>query len=219
MATVYPGAIDGAPATHADVSDAMLAIENELGTDPAGAFATLKARLAAAEFTYRSGGYYVVEGLETATATPTLNQLQASPFRWESSVTADRIGVRVNAGVASATIRLGVYASAAGGLPGSLILDAGTIDASTAGFKEIIISQAFSPGTYWLAVCAQGATTALNATVNRSQRGVGSTAGQGAAGSQGGGLVHSGSITGALPATFVFSSSADRAYGVNLRVA
>lgn len=48
MATVYPGAIDSAPTTHQDAQDAYLAIEGTLGSNPHGAFTTVKDRLAAA---------------------------------------------------------------------------------------------------------------------------------------------------------------------------
>lgn len=63
MSTDYPGAIDALTnptgtdqttspdhaAQHANANDAIEAIETELGTDPAGAFATVKARLEALE--------------------------------------------------------------------------------------------------------------------------------------------------------------------------
>lgn len=62
MASAYPGALDtftdmgatlNGPPTHSDVHDlvhdALVAIQAELGTDPAGAFATVKARCADAE--------------------------------------------------------------------------------------------------------------------------------------------------------------------------
>lgn len=61
MGTTYPGAIDSltnptgtdtlnSPShanQHADANDAIEAIETELGTDPAGSYATVKARIAA----------------------------------------------------------------------------------------------------------------------------------------------------------------------------
>lgn len=68
----------------------------------------------------------------------------------------DRIGVNLTAsGSAGAVARLGIYANA-GGIPGALILDAGTIDSSGGGgAKEITISQTLGPGLVWLAVVAQ----------------------------------------------------------------
>jgi hypothetical protein len=63
MPSVYPGAIDALTnpvaadtmtavqhaAQHAAVNDAVEAIEGELGTDPAGGFPTVRARLDAAD--------------------------------------------------------------------------------------------------------------------------------------------------------------------------
>ena len=45
--------------------------------------------------------------------------------------------------------RLGIY-SDDDYYPGSLALDAGEVDLSTSGAKEIVINQALSPGLYWL---------------------------------------------------------------------
>jgi hypothetical protein len=56
---------------------------------------------------------------------------------------------------ASNTYRLGIYQDNGSGVPGALILDAGTIDASTTGQKSITISQSLS-GLIWLAAVEQG---------------------------------------------------------------
>lgn len=44
MPSSYPGLIDDAAATHADVEDSVLAVQNELGVNPSGAAATVAAR-------------------------------------------------------------------------------------------------------------------------------------------------------------------------------
>ena len=65
MATNYPGALDSLTnptatdtldsvtvphaSQHTDINDAVEAIEGELGTNPKGSFATVKARLAAGD--------------------------------------------------------------------------------------------------------------------------------------------------------------------------
>jgi hypothetical protein len=48
MASAYPGALDtlGNMESHADLGNAIEAVQAELGTDPAGASATVKARFA-----------------------------------------------------------------------------------------------------------------------------------------------------------------------------
>lgn len=81
---------------------------------------------------------------------------------WLHPGTLDRIGVEVTTAQASTTVRLGIYGTSTDGLPtGAPILDAGTVDASTTGFKEITVSQAISAaGWYWLSATAQGGSGA-----------------------------------------------------------
>lgn len=76
--------------------------------------------------------------------------LNASPFPIAVQMTFDRIGIYVyttGAGVS----RLGIYTDD-GCYPDSLVLDAGTINVSTGGWKEITINQTLPPGLYWIVV-------------------------------------------------------------------
>ena len=66
------------------------------------------------------------------------------------------IGQQIGTAQASNTFRFGIYSNSVDGLPDSLILDAGTIDASSAGVKKITISQTINGGIYWLACVQQG---------------------------------------------------------------
>lgn len=75
------------------------------------------------------------------------------------SLTIDRIGAQVTGAAASSTISLGIYNDDGTGNPGSLLLDAGTIDGNSATAQEITISQALVGGnTYHLAAMAFGGT-------------------------------------------------------------
>lgn len=111
---------------------------------------------------FASTYYYTSDtaGGSDGTTTLTQSRLLFLQFTAPNGVSIDRIGVEVTTGVASTTIRLGIYASTAGGLPGSLVTDYGTIDSSGTGAKEITISPAatLAAGTYWLAIVAQGGT-------------------------------------------------------------
>jgi hypothetical protein len=62
----------------------------------------------------------------------------------------DRIAIAV-ATVAAGNARLGIYADN-NFKPGALVLDAGAVDTTDAGNKEITINQALQPGLYWLVV-------------------------------------------------------------------
>lgn len=78
------------------------------------------------------------------------NYLHASPFPIAVQMTFDRIGIYVyytGAGVS----RLGIYTDD-GCYPASLVLDAGTVNVATAGWKEIAIDQTLTPGLYWIVV-------------------------------------------------------------------
>ena len=84
----------------------------------------------------------------------TANRIYAMPFICPKAITLDRIGVYVST-LSTTTARLGIYADS-DLYPGSLVLDAGTIDVTSTGAKTITISQALSANTlYWLViVCA-----------------------------------------------------------------
>lgn len=87
--------------------------------------------------------------------------LVCSPWLLGAPVTISRIGVDVHsAGDAASKIRLGIFADAGNYHPGALILDAGpNINGDSATVQEITISQALSPGIYWLGAVAQSGVT------------------------------------------------------------
>lgn len=97
-------------------------------------------------------GTYGIGGSSGAMAT--LNKLYAVPFHVGASQAFDRIAVANVTGVATAVMRVGLYQDSSG-VPGALIVDAGTIDLSTGtGVKEVTINQTLS-GKVWLACVPQ----------------------------------------------------------------
>ena len=76
---------------------------------------------------------------ELATGGGIDDRLRLSPWWIPHDVAVDRIGVEVTTGQATGSTRLGIYESGSDGLPDKLLIDAGTIDSSTTGFKEITI--------------------------------------------------------------------------------
>ena len=105
------------------------------------------------------GGYYYTGMLTANDGMNTLTQNLEYAIRFEVGATAtfDRIGIEVTTGAASSVVRLGIRQSSTAGVAGTLILDAGTIDSSTTGFKEITISQTLTRGRYWLTCALQTA--------------------------------------------------------------
>lgn len=152
---------------HVNLGDAVEAIEAELGTDPAGTATTVKARLEALDTAldgklatspfhtetgrYYWGGLFPPTGTTVSSQTTAGGRMYASPIMFRQAKTLDRIACNIGTGAAG-NARLGIYNhDVTTGLPGSLLLDAGTVDVSTTGGKEIVISQALAARTlYWL---------------------------------------------------------------------
>lgn len=81
------------------------------------------------------------------------------PYLIAQQITVDQLGVSVTtAGSAGAVVRLGVYSANANGQPSGLLVDAGTVDATTSGFKLLLLAAPLilQPGLYWGALAGQG---------------------------------------------------------------
>lgn len=112
-----------------------------------------------------SGWYHFPAG-NTATINATLNRQYYIPFPVYQACTVTAIACSVTTlGAAGAVVRLGIYNSDANGLPGTLLIDGGTVASTGTGAKEVTISQALTPGIYWLAVVPQVVTCSLTALV------------------------------------------------------
>lgn len=144
-----------------------------------------------------SGQYTSGSSVSTSNAGVTNNRLYYQPIYVPRTVTVDRIAVNHAATTAGAgsVMRLGIYTSA-NDLPASLLLDAGTVDLTTAAaFKTVTISQQLSPGVYWLAAVGQVASGSPtfatgNPGINVPDAGATFT-----------GVKFEAGVTGALPAT------------------
>lgn len=97
----------------------------------------------------------------------TQNMLSAVPVVVPNACVANSLGVMVGTPAAANVFRLGIYADNVG-VPGALILDAGTVSAATSGFKQLAIAQALAPGVYWLAGVLQGGTGASALVILKS---------------------------------------------------
>lgn len=159
----------------------------------------------------RSGAWFWTPAPTITTGTfNAINKLQASPWDVYRALTLDAIAAEVTiAGPTGAVIRLGIYGDSSG-VPGSLIVDAGTFaaDGAAAGFA-IAILRALTPARYWLASVLQG--IASGGPTVRQVSGDVASVGQAAtsttppSGSNNGllGYAESGTTTsGALPSTF-----------------
>jgi hypothetical protein len=111
-------------------------------------------------YTYETTG-----GASGSTSTRSVSLLVAVPFFIPTEIEAKSLSVRVSTATTEGLVRLGIYAADSFDRPGALVLDAGTVDGSTTGFKTITISQVLSPGLYYLSEVRQGgASTPINGT-------------------------------------------------------
>jgi hypothetical protein len=200
VATNYPGALDSLTnptvssyeddagvfhdEQHANANDAIEAIEAELGTDPAGAQATVKERLVYGQqhlglegvAVWKSTDYVVngVNGATVTTITRAADGIYYYPWWCPFDVTIDRIAVEVTTNQTGGLARLGLYAAGSDGAPSTLVVDAGEIDTSATGVKELTISQALTGGTlYWLVIANKTANVAYRAIASAGARSLG----------------------------------------------
>lgn len=99
-----------------------------------------------------------VNAVAMTTDTPTANVLRAIPLVVAGDITLDCIGINVTSAVAG-NARMGIYADVGNLYPGSLILAAGEVNTGSTGVKSLTISQALTPGLYWVALVNNAAPT------------------------------------------------------------
>lgn len=103
------------------------------------------------------GNYITVPRVTTATFRFADGDARAEPFDVDEQAALDRIAVSItDAGTSGAEVRLGLYDDDGDGSPGALIVDAGTVDGTTAGDKAITISETVGPGRIWMVAVNQG---------------------------------------------------------------
>ena len=102
-------------------------------------------------------GYYIRKyATTTSSITAQLNIVYYSPIFIFATGSYDRIAVRTaSAFSGSGVMRLGIY-NDNNGIPGTLVVDAGTISATAANTNyEITIDQLLNAGLYWIAAVSQ----------------------------------------------------------------
>lgn len=149
------------------------------GTGPTGATGGTGATGAAGLANYlpfRSGGtfQYLPSFGATTSLTPVVGVLYAMPFYVPTSTTFTKIISLVTTGVASSTVRLGIY-SDTGGVPNALVVDAGTVSTATSADAPITfgVAQTLTAGWYWLAIVAQTAAASLQAMSGNTVNAIG----------------------------------------------
>jgi hypothetical protein len=96
------------------------------------------------------------------------------PWFLDNPFPIDELGLEVTTALASALIRVGIYNADTNWQPSTLLLDAGTIDASTTGLKTKAVSLTIPPGRF-MAVATASASVIIRmlTTTGASMNGVG----------------------------------------------
>lgn len=165
-----------------------------------------------------TGFYYGAPAATLGTSTAmTQDLLTATPFWLPKATTFDRIAAEVTVAATGSTVRLGIYdTDADDARPGSLVLDAGTIDGASTGVMEVTISEALDAGLYWLAAVSQGGAPTVRIVSTVASPWTPTVL---ALGTLRSGFQQSG-VTGALPASFTATPNvASSAHRVVVRAA
>lgn len=121
-------------------------------------------RAASAKLKAVSGRYYLPPGVAISvngmSAATTTGKIWFMPLLVGADATYTAICTHLQSAVASKVVRLGIY-SDSNGVPGSRVIDAGTVSTATIGTKEITINQALTAGWYWLAFISDATATAV----------------------------------------------------------
>jgi len=208
VTTAFPGAIDNFTnpvaadpldsvtvphaTQHANVNDAVEAIETAIGTTgapvlaklasptftgtpaaPTAAVGTNTTQIATTAFVQTSkalfgltsGLYYGPLRGSSTTLTVVFQTTYYIPISFNQTQTFDRIAINTGSSYSgTGAVRLGIYNNdSTTAKPSTVLLDAGTVATTAANtVYEITISQSLTAGAYWLAFCVQTAPTTAN---------------------------------------------------------
>lgn len=165
----------------------------------------------------RSGRYLTAPAgvSQTSNGTLTIGSLRYMPVYFDRASTVIELGVYIPTGVASALVRLGLYADSDGQPSGSPLVDAGTVDASTSGYKPITsLSVGMGLGRAWVGGVVQAAAANVVGVLGVAA-GIAATTGY--SGNDMTACVDAASTTGALPSAN--PTSYGRGFLVNVKVA
>lgn len=117
--------------------------------------------------TLRTGEYQaLVNAYYTSAVSIAANTLYAYPYVVARTLTIDRIGIYVQA-LSAGAARLGIYNTGTNLYPGTLLLDAGTVDVSSTGLKAATVSQQLTKGVYFLVVVSNTTPDLHGGNTNR----------------------------------------------------
>lgn len=120
----------------------------------------LDARLFALPMPATGQYFYINSPHATGTAQTGTGTCRVSPWIVGKALTIVRIGAEVSTvGEAGSKFRIVIYNDNGNGLPGTLLLDAGQIAGDSASVQELTISQALTPGVYWVGGATQTVVT------------------------------------------------------------
>lgn len=107
-----------------------------------------------------AGTYVALTDDNNVVNTPAANVEIMYCFAVAQPITLAKIGIFTGGnGTVGAVFRLGLRYDTGRRVPGTLIVDAGTVDGTITGLQFVAISQTLQPGLYWFTLTSQGAPT------------------------------------------------------------
>lgn len=124
------------------------------------------------------GLYYVANpsGMSAPTRNIEADRQYFIPIHVPVTIGVNRIGLYCQTGTGGSSIRLGIYSNA-NGLPGTLLLDAGTVATDTTGEREITIAHTLTAGWYWLSALSSDIVNIIMETGYQTQSPLGFASG------------------------------------------
>lgn len=147
---------------HDDIGDAMNKVQAELGTDPAGAYATVKDRLEAGRhysFRKNTSTNVMITGRSTSGGENGVGRLYATYLH--SPIQPTAISFQVDTAAADTSLAFHIYAPTSDWTPTLTLIDSfASVDTSTTGWKSMSKSWAQLPvGLVWVGVAYTSAVT------------------------------------------------------------
>lgn len=165
--------------------------------------------------------YWAPYAIRAANAIPVESTAYALPITVPSRMRFDRIRANVvtTPGGTGALLRLGIYRVGADAAASTLVVDGGTVDATTTGEKLVTIDETLEPGAYYLVCAAQGSASPRPTMQFASSVApvISGFAGDPAVGQSCINVITMTGVTGALPATFAIFGTSVSAPFVALR--
>jgi hypothetical protein len=111
-------------------------------------------------------GVCLTAGSATAAVTSSTSLIGLSPIVLHRRITITEAVVVLTTSSGSSVVRIGLYSATGAFVPGSLLVDWGTVSSASTGRKTLAVSTTVEPGNYLVAVAANATVQAIHQRVH-----------------------------------------------------